>query len=150
MRAQHGDCNLGSCLYLQRGLPYWSPQPAQVYPPQQHMNLRYLRTSCARPGECRPGTCLDAEALERGTSIYLVDAVIPMLPRLLCEELCSLGPGADHLTFSIIWHLSGVGLPPLSWQALWIPQLSERTVGEAIHKVCDPDKGARHIWGYNG
>ncbi len=36
----------------------------------------------------RPGSALDKEAQERSTSVYLVDRVIPMLPRLLCEELC--------------------------------------------------------------
>ena len=56
----------------------------------------------------RPGTALDAVALDRATSIYLVDGVVPMLPRLLCEELCSLTPGAPHLTFSIIWRLAPV------------------------------------------
>jgi hypothetical protein len=63
---------------------------------------------------CRPGTALDAAALARGTSIYLVDGVIPMLPRLLCEQLCSLTPGVDHLTFSIVWHLAAVRTSALS------------------------------------
>ena len=61
---------------------------------------------------CRPGSALDAAALDRGTSVYLVDGVIPMLPRLLCEQLCSLTPGADHLTFSFIWRLAAVHSPP--------------------------------------
>ena len=39
------------------------------------------------------GSALDMEARERGTSVYLVDRIIPMLPRLLCEQLCSLNPG---------------------------------------------------------
>ena len=56
----------------------------------------------------RPGTALDRAAQDRGTSIYLVDRVIPMLPRMLCEELCSLTAGVDHLTFSIGWRLDGV------------------------------------------
>ena len=41
----------------------------------------------------RQGSALDDEAQARATSVYLVQRVIPMLPRLLCEQLCSLNPG---------------------------------------------------------
>ncbi|KIY95373.1 hypothetical protein MNEG_12589 [Monoraphidium neglectum] len=57
----------------------------------------------------RPGTPLDAEALARGTSTYLVQRVIPMLPRLLCEQLCSLNPGEERFAFSIVWELDEDG-----------------------------------------
>ena len=40
-----------------------------------------------------PGSALDAAAAERATSVYMVQEVIHMLPRLLCEELCSLNAG---------------------------------------------------------
>ncbi|VDL71916.1 unnamed protein product [Nippostrongylus brasiliensis] len=49
------------------------------------------------------GTVLDEWAVERANSVYLVHQVIPMLPRLLCEELCSLNAGVDRLTFSVIF-----------------------------------------------
>ncbi|XP_039569717.1 DIS3-like exonuclease 2 isoform X2 [Passer montanus] len=54
-------------------------------------------------------TALDKVASERATSVYLVQKVIPMLPRLLCEELCSLNPMRDRLTFSVIWKLTPEG-----------------------------------------
>ena len=56
-----------------------------------------------------PGTSLDAEAAERSTSTYLIDGVIPMLPRPLCEHLCSLQPGVDRLAFSITWEFDKQG-----------------------------------------
>ncbi|MCB0670021.1 MAG: ribonuclease R [Saprospiraceae bacterium] len=51
----------------------------------------------------RPGTALDREALRRSTSVYLVDRVAPMLPEVLSNELCSLRPDEDSLTFSAIF-----------------------------------------------
>ncbi|XP_028338492.1 DIS3-like exonuclease 2 isoform X2 [Physeter macrocephalus] len=55
------------------------------------------------------GSSLDKVAAERATSVYLVQKVVPMLPRLLCEELCSLNPMTDKLTFSVIWTLTPKG-----------------------------------------
>ncbi|MGH0151524.1 UNVERIFIED_CONTAM: hypothetical protein FKN15_030402 [Acipenser sinensis] len=55
------------------------------------------------------GEALDSIASRRATSVYLVQKVIPMLPRLLCEELCSLNPMTDRLTFSVIWKLTPQG-----------------------------------------
>uniref|UniRef100_A0ABI7Z8K4 RNB domain-containing protein n=1 Tax=Felis catus TaxID=9685 RepID=A0ABI7Z8K4_FELCA len=55
------------------------------------------------------GSPLDKVAAERATSVYLVQKVVPMLPRLLCEELCSLHPMTDKLTFSVIWTLTPEG-----------------------------------------
>jgi DIS3-like exonuclease 2 len=57
----------------------------------------------------RPETALDDLAARRCTSTYLVDRVVPMLPPLLCEELCSLNPGVDRLAFSVIWRMNGRG-----------------------------------------
>jgi ribonuclease R len=52
------------------------------------------------------GTQLDAEAQDRGTSIYLVDRVIPMLPEKLSNNICSLRPQEDKLCFSTIFEIN--------------------------------------------
>ena len=51
----------------------------------------------------RPGTPTDEEAYKRGTSVYLVDRVIPMLPEELCNDKCSLRPNEDKLCMSVIF-----------------------------------------------
>eukprot|EP00116_Pleurobrachia_bachei_P002052 sb/3462314/ len=56
-----------------------------------------------------PGTRVDEIARERTTSIYMVQKVIPMLPRKLCENLCSLVPGVDRFSFSVVWEMTGDG-----------------------------------------
>lgn len=55
------------------------------------------------------GSRIDQEGLERGTSIYLVDRVIPMLPEHLSNGLCSLQPDRQRLTFSCIMELTPQG-----------------------------------------
>lgn len=50
---------------------------------------------------------IDEEAYERGVSVYLVDRVIPMLPEHLSNDLCSLVPDKDRLTYSVILTLDG-------------------------------------------
>lgn len=57
----------------------------------------------------RKGSALDKEALERGTSVYFVKSVIPMLPEKISNDLCSLRPEEDRLAFSVMMTVDSRG-----------------------------------------
>lgn len=54
----------------------------------------------------RPGTAMDAEAADRGTTVYLCERRIDMLPDLLSSNLCSLRENEDRFAFSVMWHMN--------------------------------------------
>ena len=64
----------------------------------------------------RPGSLVDKEARERGTSVYLVDRTVPMLPEKLCNKLCSLRPHEEKLTFSAVFEMT----PKAEIRSRWI------------------------------
>jgi ribonuclease R len=61
------------------------------------------------------GSTLDEEAFSRGTSVYMVDRVIPMLPERLSNELCSLRPDEDSLTFAVVVEIDKEGKVHSKW-----------------------------------
>ena len=54
----------------------------------------------------QPGSAVDKEAQQRGTSVYLVDRTVPMLPEKLSNKLCSLRPNEEKLTFSAVFEIT--------------------------------------------
>ena len=64
----------------------------------------------------RPGSPVDKEARERGTSVYLVDRTVPMLPEKLCNKLCSLRPHEEKLVFSAVFEMT----PKAEIRSRWI------------------------------
>lgn len=62
-----------------------------------------------------PGSKLDMEAYSRGNSVYLVDRVIPMLPEVLSNKLCSLRPHEEKLTFSAVFEMTPEGKVEKEW-----------------------------------
>lgn len=73
------------------------------------------------------GSELDAEAMRRGTSVYLVDRVVPMLPEELSADLCSLLPNEDRLTVSLFLTLDA--------EARVLRHRFERTVIRSRHRL---------------
>ncbi|MDD5069017.1 MAG: ribonuclease R [Candidatus Pacebacteria bacterium] len=63
----------------------------------------------------REGTALDREAVKRGFSVYLVDRTIPMLPEVLSNDICSLNPREDKLTFSAVFIIDKNAKVKSSW-----------------------------------
>ena len=57
----------------------------------------------------KPGTSLDKEAFERGTSVYFPDLTLPMLPERLSNDICSLRPREDRLAFSVLLKIDTQG-----------------------------------------
>ena len=60
-------------------------------------------------------TVLEEEAYERATSVYLVDRVVPMLPEILSNNVCSLRPNEEKLTFSVVFEMNEKGHVLDSW-----------------------------------
>jgi ribonuclease R len=89
----------------------------------------------------RPGTKLDKEALERGTSVYLVDRTIPMLPRALSDDLCSLLPDVDRLTMSAVITFGSNGEEKGAWFGPTVIHSAMRFTYESAQEVID---GADH------
>ena len=89
----------------------------------------------------RIGTELDKEANHRGTSVYLVDRTIPMLPEELSNGICSLNEGVDRLTFGAIFELDKTGVVHNEWFGRTIIHSNKRFSYEEAQKVLDDKSG---------
>ncbi len=87
------------------------------------------------------GEPLDTEARERGTSVYLVDRVIPMLPEVLSNDLCSLRPNEDRLAFSAIFELTPDAQIENAWYGQTIIHSDKRFSYEDAQSVLDNNDG---------
>ncbi|HEY9585818.1 MAG TPA: ribonuclease R [Candidatus Paceibacterota bacterium] len=88
-----------------------------------------------------PGSRIDKEALERGTSVYLVDRTIPMLPERLSNGICSLVEGEDRLTFSAVFTLSKEGKLLDEWFGRTVIHSAKRFSYEEAQGVLDKNEG---------
>ena len=81
------------------------------------------------------GSALDEEARERGTSVYLVDRTIPMLPEILSNDLCSLVPNKDRLTMSAVFVLDKNAKVKSEWFGRTVIHSQKRFTYDEVEKT---------------
>lgn len=87
------------------------------------------------------GTPLDQEAYERATSVYLPDRVLPMLPERISNELCSLRPHEDKLTFSCIFQITTKGVVKQYWSGRTVIHSNHRFTYEDVQEIIESGNG---------
>ena len=88
-----------------------------------------------------PGSPLDKEAFARGTSVYLVDRTIPMLPEKLSNRLCSLRPHEDKLTFSAVFELNAKAKVIAQWFGRTVINSDYRFDYEQAQQIIETKEG---------
>lgn len=89
----------------------------------------------------KPGSALDEEAFERQFSVYLVDRTIPMLPEILSNDLCSLNPDEDKLSFSAVFELNSNAEVQSQWFGKSVIKSDKRFTYENAQEVLDTQQG---------
>ncbi len=89
----------------------------------------------------RPGSSIDKEAYQRGTSVYLVDRTIPMLPEALSNNLCSLRPGEEKLCYSAVFDIDDQAKVHKEWFGHTIIKSDKRFNYEEAQQIIETGKG---------
>ncbi len=92
----------------------------------------------------KPGSALDREAVERATSVYLVDRTIPMLPHILSTDLCSLNPNEDRLAVSAVFTLDAEANVINRWFGETVIHSDRRYTYEDAQATLDQGAGDLH------
>ena len=85
----------------------------------------------------QPKTILDDEAYDRATSVYLVDRVIPMLPEMLSNGVCSLRPNEEKLTFSAVFEINEKAQIVKQWFGRTVTYSDQRFAYEEAQNIID-------------
>ena len=85
----------------------------------------------------KPGSELEEEALKRATSVYLVDRVVPMLPEVLSNYVCSLRPNEEKLCMSAIFHIAEDGKVLKEWFGKTVIKSNHRFTYEEAQAIID-------------
>ena len=92
----------------------------------------------------RPGSVVDEEARSRGTSVYLVDRTVPMLPEKLCNKLCSLRPHEEKLTFSAVFEITPLARIVSQWFGKTVIYSDHRFAYEEAQAIIEAGPKASH------
>ena len=92
----------------------------------------------------KPGDIVDEEARNRGTSVYLVDRTVPMLPEKLCNKLCSLRPNEEKLTFSAVFELTPLAKIVNRWYGKTVIYSDHRFAYEEAQVIIESGPKAAH------
>ena len=92
----------------------------------------------------REGSVVDEEARSRGTSVYLVDRTVPMLPEKLCNKLCSLRPHEEKLTFSAVFEITPRGRVADQWFGKTVIYSDFRFAYEEAQTIIEAGAGVAH------
>ena len=96
----------------------------------------------------QPKTILDDEAYERATSVYLVDRVVPMLPEMLSNGVCSLRPNEEKLTFSAVFEINEKAQIVGEWFGRTVTYSDQRFAYEEAQSILENCKLSEDIQPY--
>ncbi|MDQ1296667.1 MAG: ribonuclease, partial [Bacteroidota bacterium] len=132
-----------------RNIPTFTTDPADARDFDDALSVRQLDNGNWEVGVhiadvthyVKPGSLTEKEARQRATSIYLVDRVVPMLPERLSNNICSLNPKEDKLTFSAVFEINDKSEVINEWFGRTIINSDKRFSYNDVQEVIDTGDG---------
>jgi ribonuclease R len=138
-----------ACRRDMRGVTTFTIDPADAKDFDDALSIRQLESGLWEVGVhiadvsyyVHSGSILDEEAYQRGTSVYLVDRVVPMLPEKLSNGVCSLRPNEDKLCFSAIFQLNDEAEVQKQWFGRTVIHSDKRFAYEDAQSIIETGEG---------
>ncbi len=132
-----------------RSVTTFSIDPASAKDYDDALSFRIKENGCIEVGVhiadvthyLQEGSALDKDAYQRSTSVYLVDRVCPMLPEMLSNDLCSLNPKEDKLTFSAIFEFDAQYNLVSEWFGKTVIHSDRKFAYEEAQEVIETENG---------
>jgi ribonuclease R len=133
-----------------RGITTFTIDPDTAKDFDDALSVEYLENGNIRVGVhiadvshyVRPNDIIDQEAVKRATSVYLVDRVVPMLPEVLSNELCSLRPNEEKLCFSAVFEINDKAEILNEWYGRTIIYSNQRYTYDDAQELIEGAEGA--------